>query len=511
MTAQTTDIPQKDGLHDRRWIALGVIMVAGFMDLVDVTIVNIAIPAIERDLGPSTSQVQWIVAAYALTFAVGLITGGRLGDIYGRKKVFLVGVAGFTVVSAACGVATTPESLIGFRLAQGLFAAVMVPQILAIIHSTFPAHERGKVFGMWGAIVGLGGISGPLLGALLTEWNLFGLEWRPIFLINVPVGIAVLVLGAKYVSESRAPQALRLDIGGLVLGTTALLMLILPLTRGEETGWPTWGFVAMAGSIVVLAALVAYERAKSARDGSPLLELSLFKVRSFAGGAGVQTAFGVVSGLFFLIWTLYLQVGLGWSVLHAGLTGLPFSIATAAAAGMSVQLLVPRFGRKVLQAGALIMALGMAGYGLVAGRLGSEISTWHMIVPLLVVGIGMGLIVAPLIDATLADVPLEHAGSASGIFNTMLQVGQALGLALTSVLFFRVVADNAAQGPTAFIDGFSHATYWIAGILVGIAALMTTLPATVPNPAAMPEGAVPEGQGARPPADAGDRVGQVTT
>ena len=472
-------------------------MVAGFMDLVDVTIVNIAIPAIESDLGPSTSQVQWIVAAYALTFAVGLITGGRLGDIVGRKKVFLIGVAGFTLLSVACGLAGSPETLIASRAAQGLFAALMVPQILAIIHATFSLQERGKVFGLWGAIVGLGGISGPLLGALLTQWNLFGLEWRPIFLINLPVGLMVLLLGASYIRESKSPHALRLDLVGLVLGTTALLMILLPLTRGQETGWPAAGFVSMGGSLVVLAALVAYERAKSARDGSPLIELSLFKIRSFAGGTGVQLSFGVVTGLFFLVWTLYLQVGLGWSVLHAGLTGLPFSLATSVAAGLSVQLLVPRFGRKVLQAGALVMASGIAAYGVLADQVGRDISTWHMIAPLLVIGAGMGLIVAPLINAALAEVPFAHAGSASGIFNTMLQVGQALGLALTSVLFFGIVADHAAEGPGAFIAGFSHATYWIAGILVAIAALMSTLSAHVPNPADVPEGTAPP-EGAAP-------------
>lgn len=253
----------------RRWIALAIVMAAAFMDLVDVTIVNIAIPAIQEDIGATVSQIQWIVAGYALAFAVGLITGGRLGDIYGRKRLFLAGIAGFTIASALCGIAQSPELLVTARILQGAMAALMVPQVLAIIHATFPPHEKGKVFGLWGAIVGLGGISGPLIGALLTHWNLFGLEWRPIFLINLPVGILALILGAKYIEESRSPQALRLDLVGVIVGTVGLLMLLYPLTRGEETGWPTWGFVTMFASIPVFGALIAYERAKSRRDGSP--------------------------------------------------------------------------------------------------------------------------------------------------------------------------------------------------------------------------------------------------
>ena len=189
-------------------------MTAAFMDLVDVTIVNIAIPSIQQDAGASFSQIQWITAGYALAFAAGLITGGRLGDIHGRKRLFLVGIGGFTLASALCGFAANPEMLVASRILQGGMAALMVPQVLSIVHATFPAHERGKVFGLFGAIVGLGAVSGPLLGALLTEWNLFGLEWRPIFLINLPVGIAGLILGSRFITESKAPQGAEAGPGG---------------------------------------------------------------------------------------------------------------------------------------------------------------------------------------------------------------------------------------------------------------------------------------------------------
>ncbi|MFC9385139.1 DHA2 family efflux MFS transporter permease subunit [Streptomyces venezuelae] len=476
-TAAPTDPQDK-----RRWIALAIVMTAAFMDLVDATIVNIAIPSIERDLGASFGAIQWITAGYALAFAAGLITGGRLGDIYGRKRLFLLGTAGFTLASALCGFAANQEMLVGSRLLQGAAAAMMVPQVLSIIHVTFPAHERGKVFGMFGAIIGLGAVSGPLLGALLTQWNIAGLEWRPIFLINLPVGIAGLLLGRKFITESKAPKALRLDMVGVLLVTAALLMLIYPLTRGRELDWPLWGHLMMAGSLVVFGALVAYEKYKTKKDGSPLIELSLFRVKSFAAGIAVQLTFGVVMGIFFLVWTLYMQIGLGWSPLRAGLTGVPFSIAVSTAAGLSVQKLVPRFGRKVLQAGALTMIAGVLLYLFEAGRYGTGIASWQMIPPLVVMGLGMGLIVAPLTDAVLSDVPKEHAGSASGLINTTGQMGNALGLGLVSVVFFGVIDGKPApKSPTeaglAFADAFQNAMGWVAGVLALIFLVMFALPA----------------------------------
>lgn len=480
----------------RRWFALAIVMTAAFMDLVDVTIVNIAIPSIQREAGASFSQIQWITAGYALAFAAGLVTGGRLGDIHGRKRLFLVGIGGFTLASALCGFAANPEMLVASRILQGAMAALMVPQVLSIVHATFPAHERGKVFGLFGAIVGLGAVSGPLLGALLTEWNLFGLEWRPIFLINLPVGIAGLILGHCYITESKAPRALKLDLVGVALVTLGLLMLLYPLTRGRELGWPLWGYVSMAGALVVFGALVAYEKRKTRIDGSPLVELSLFKVKSFAAGIAVQTVFGVGLGIFFLVWTLYMQSGLGWSPLKAGLTGVPFSIAVSVAAGMSVQKLTPRFGRKVLQAGALVMGLGVLLYIWESGRYGMAIASWQMALPLVVMGAGMGLIVAPLTDAVLSEVPREHAGSASGLINTVQQMGNALGLGLVSVVFFGAMGDRLAPaevGP-AFVDAFQHALGWVAALMGLIFVVMFALPGRAAAVAGGPEEAVEDEQ-----------------
>ncbi|MFE1803039.1 MULTISPECIES: MFS transporter [unclassified Streptomyces] len=474
----TTPASPRPEADRRRWYALAIVMTAAFMDLVDVTIVNIAIPSIQRDAGATFSQIQWITAGYALAFAAGLITGGRLGDIHGRKRLFLIGIGGFTLASALCGFAVNPDMLVASRILQGAMAALMVPQVLSIVHATFPAHERGKVFGLFGAIVGLGAVSGPLFGALLTEWNLFGLEWRPIFLINLPVGIAGLILGRKFITESKAPRALKLDLVGVALVTLGLLMLLYPLIRGRELDWPTWGYVSMGGSLVVFGALVAYEKHKTARDGSPLVELSLFKVKSFAAGIAVQTVFGIGLGIFFLIWTLYMQTGLGWSPLRAGLTGVPFSIAVSLAAGLSVQKLVPRFGRKVLQAGALTMAAGVLLYIWESERYGLSIASWQMALPLVVMGLGMGLIVAPLTDAVLSEVPREHAGSASGLINTVQQMGNALGLALVSVVFFGTMSDRLAppEVGAAFVDAFQHALVYVAVVMAVIFLLMFALP-----------------------------------
>ncbi|MFF2075292.1 MFS transporter [Kitasatospora sp. NPDC058162] len=466
------------GADRRRWIALAIVMVASFMDLVDVTIVNIAIPSIQQDTGASFSEIQWVTGGYALAFAIGLITGGRLGDIHGRKRLFLIGITGFTLASALCGLATGPEMLVGMRILQGGTAALMVPQVLSIIHATFPAEERGKVFGMFGAVVGLGAVSGPMIGALLTEWNLLGLEWRPIFLINLPVGIAGLLLGRRFIDESKAEHALKLDLVGVALASLGLLMLIYPLTHGREAGWPLWGYLSMAGSLPVFVLFVVYEKAKTRRDGSPLVELSLFRVKSFAAGICVQLAFGVALGIFFLVWTLYMQVGLGWSPLKAGTTGIPFSIAVSTAAGLSVQKLVPRFGRKVLQAGALVMAAGVLTYIWEANRYGTAIAPWQMALPLVVMGLGMGLIVAPITDAVLSEVPRRHAGSASGLINTVQQVGNALGLGLVSVAFFGAMDDVVAPDAlgTAFGGAFVHAMWWVTGVLVAVFLLMFALP-----------------------------------
>jgi EmrB/QacA subfamily drug resistance transporter len=452
-------------LDPRRWLALTVVLVAGFMDLLDVTIVNVAVPSILRDLRAEYAQIEWIVAGYVLGFAAVLITGGRLGDIFGRKRLFLIGVGGFTIASALCGVASGPAVLIGARFLQGAMAGLMVPQILAIIHVTFPAEERRKVFGLWGGVLGSASVAGLIIGGLLVQWNLAGLEWRPIFLVNVPVGVAAVVAAWFVVPESRSPSAPRLDLIGMVLAVAGVLMLVYPLAEGRSLGWPVWTFLLMAGAVVVLALFVAYERWRTRTVGSPLVVLSLFRARTFASGMVVWLIFWVALGGFFLVWTLYLQVGLGWTPLRAGLTAVSFAVGAAAGAGLSVQVFTPRFGRQVLMAGALLNAVGFGGYAWVASHYGPAIHSWQMVVPLVVAGIGFGLVVAPMIDAILTKVPIRDAGSASGLLNTTQQVGMALGVALVGVLFFALLANDSGRGVDAVTPSL-HRQLTAAGVPV---------------------------------------------
>ena len=446
-----------------RWVALVVLLAAGFMDLLDVTIVNVAIPTILKDLDAAYAQIEWIVAGYVLGFAAVLITGGRLGDIFGRKRLFLVGVAGFTLASVLCGISVSPAMLIGARFFEGAMAGLMVPQILAIIHVTFPPQERGKVFGIWGGILGSASAAGLIAGGLLLRWNVAGLGWRPIFLINIPVGLVTLAAGWLVIRESRSPAAPRLDLVGMDLAIAGVLMLVYPLTEGRTLGWPAWTFALMAGSAVVLPIFVGYERWRTRTAGSPLMPLGLFRARTFSAGMAIWLIFWIALGGFFLAWMLYLQIGLGWTPLHAGLTAVTFAVGAAAGAGLSVQALTPRFGRRVLVTGALLNAAGFAGYAWASAQYGPAISSWAMVAPLMITGFGFGLVVAPMVDLILTGVPVPDAGSGSGLLSTVQQVGMALGYALVGVVFFAVLAGGSAQGTEAVLPSL-HRQLAAAGV-----------------------------------------------
>src|ERR1022692_3075815 len=339
-----------EGADPRRWLTLVILLLAAFMNLLDVSIVNIAIPSIQRNLHASYADVQWALAGYTLAYALVLVTGGRLGDAFGRKRLFLIGVIGFTIMSALCGAAQSPGMLIACRVAQGVMGGIMVPQVLSVIQVIFPPAERIKALAGFGVTAGLGTVSGPLLGGLLIQHNLFGLSWRPIFLINVPVGVIAVIASAILVRESRAPRPPRLDPAGVTLVTAALLLLLYPLVQGRQLGWPAWTFASMAASVPVLALFAGYERIKARRDGSPLVQLSLFRQRSFGIGIAIAVTFFLGVTSFALILTLFLQIGLGFTPLHAGLTFLPFSGGVLVASGAAARL-APRFGRGVTMTG----------------------------------------------------------------------------------------------------------------------------------------------------------------
>ena len=434
-----------DSPDPRRWLTLVVLLLAAFMNLLDISIVNIAIPSIQRNLHATYADVQWALAGYTLAYALVLITGGRLGDTFGRKRLFLIGVTGFTLMSALCGAAQSPAMLIGSRVAQGAFGAIMIPQVLSVIQVIFPARERIKALAAFGVTAGLGTVSGPLLGGLLTQHNLFGLDWRPIFLINVPVGILAVAASAVLVRESRAPRPPRLDPIGVTLISATLLLLLYPLVEGRQLGWPTWTFVSMAAAVPMLAVFIGYERAKDRRDGSPLVQLGLFRQRAFAVGIAIALTFFLGVTSFALILTLFLQLGLGYGPLHAGLTFLPFSAGVLLASGAAARL-APKFGRGVTMVGALVMAGGMAGLIATVHHFGGAVTTWEMAPALVVAGLGMGAVLAPLADILLAGVQPQDAGSASGIFNTSLQLGASIGVAVIGVIFFGLLG---SQSPAA--------------------------------------------------------------
>jgi EmrB/QacA subfamily drug resistance transporter len=439
-------------LDPRRWLALGVVLIAVFMQLMDISIVNVAIPSIQRDLDASYSQVQWVLAGYQLAFAVVLITGGRLGDIYGRKRLFLIGVSGFTVASALCGFAQSPVMLVGSRFLQGAMGALMFPQALAVTQVEFPQRERGAAFGITGAVIGLATISGPLLGGLLIAGNLFGLDWRPIFLVNLPLGVLAVVAAVVLLRESRAEGALRLDPGGVAIASAALLLLIYPLVEGRDLGWPAWTFLLMAASVPLFALFVLYERRKTRKDNSPLVVLSLFGERAFVSGLLLNLVFFSGVAAFFLTFSLFLQIGLGFTALHSGLTTIPFSFGTAIGSAVSVRL-APRLGRAILSLGCLLLVAGMLAVMATVSRYGEAIHSWQLLPALVVCGLGLGCTIPPLLNVILAGISGRNAGSASGVLSTTQQVGGALGVAIIGVIFFGLLASQAKPTITAVVPG----------------------------------------------------------
>ena len=375
-------------------IVLAVVLTASFMILLDISIVNVAIPSIQRNLNASYGQIQLVIAFYSLAYAVVLITGGRLGDIFGRKRLFIIGMTGFVLASAACGFAQSPEMLIASRVIQGVMAALMYPQVLSVIQVTFPVSRRGSAFAALGAVIGLATITGPILGGLLIQGNLFGLDWRPIFLVNLPVGIAA-ILGAVFLlHETRAPDAPHLDVPGVVIVSLGVGLLIYPLIEGRDAGWPLWAFVSMVAAVPCLAAFLCYERRRTLRHASPLVDTSLFEHRSFV--AGLFVGMSVFAGIpaFFLTFTLLLQIGLGFTALQAGLTSFPFALGSVIASTASARL-APRLGRNILSVGSAVLALGGAGFILTLHLAGPGLQGWQLAPVLLVAGTGLGALRRP--------------------------------------------------------------------------------------------------------------------
>ena len=430
--------------HAQKRIALIVVATAFVMDLLDSTIVNIAIPSIQTDLGASFASIQWLVAGYLLAFATFLITGGRMGDVFGYKKIFLIGVAGFTVASLLSGLAWSPEILIFTRILQGASAALMVPQVMSTMQIMYKPSERGAINGLFGALGGLSASLGPVIGGLLIQANLFGLDWRPIFFINVPIGIAALVLAVKYLPEGRSPHPLKLDIIGTVLVVLTLSLLVYPLIQGRELDWPLWTFVMLASAIPAFILFVLSQRRKDRKDGSALVQPSLFKVKSFGTGLSINLIFQIAMAGFFLTFGLFTQIGLGFSAIHAAVTGLPIAIGITFAMVALGKTVIPALGRRAITYGALIMAAGLGVLTWMIFAIGTGINSWQLAPGLLIAGFGMGFLFGALYTAVLNGVDTKHAGSASGTLSAVQQVGGAVGIAIIGVVFFGQLTSGAA-------------------------------------------------------------------
>ncbi len=433
--------PQGDALDPRRWLALGAVMTALFMVLLDVSIVNVAVPAIRSNLSANNADIQFVVAGYGLAYAVMLITGGRLGDIFGRKKLFLIGMSGFVIASALCGLAQSAIMLDLSRVLQGTMAALMYPQVLSVIQVSFPPQERARVFGFVGAVIGIATITGPLAGGLIIRNDITGGSWRWIFLVNLPIGIGALIAATRLVTESRAPNAKRLDVVGVVLATAGILLLVYPLVEGQVAGWPAWTFICMALSPFALLAFILYERSLPSTR-FPLVQLSLFQIPSFRIGVAISAVFIAGIPAFFFTFSLMLQVGLQYSALNAGLTTIPWSLGSAFASAMSTRV-APRLGKWTIAIGSVLLVVGILGIMLTLHLAGTSVTGWDLIPSFLVSGLGLGTVIAPLLNIILAGVPGRDAGSASGVLTTFQQLGGAIGVAVVGVVFFGLLSSRA--------------------------------------------------------------------
>lgn len=438
------------------WGALLVLLTGTFVTLLDFFIVNVAIPSIQVDLHAGPSAVQWMVAGFGLALAAGLIIGGRLGDLYGRRRLYAAGLGLFTLASAACGLAPDAGVLIAARVLQGVAAALLMPQVLAIINTIYTGTRRVRAFTAYGVAVGLGAVFGQLIGGLLIRADIAGLGWRSIFLINVPIGVAAVAASWRQVPESRAATGARLDLIGAALVTTGLIAIVYPLVAAKPAGW-------CALALPPLAVFAVYQRRLTARGGAPLVNAGLFTARSYTVGVLVSLAFQLTMASFFLVLALYLQDGHGLSALASGLLFVPLGLGYLVTSMLSGRI-AARIGRQTLAVGALLVGVG---YGLLAVAADQPIG-W-LLPGLAVAGVGMGFVIAPLPSIVMAGVAARHAAAASGVLSTAQQAGNALGVALIGNVFYRAVG-------AGYPHAFSLSLGALTALSIAVAGLVQALP-----------------------------------
>lgn len=446
---QSSPVISGENGDPRRWLALPILLTGAFLPILDFNVVNLALPAIRQDLDATSSELQFVISAYAATYAVFLITGGRLGDVFGRRRMFLLGVAGFTVASILCGIAWSPGILIAGRILQGLTATVMAPQVLASIRVLFPSAEQGLALGLYGATFGLANICGQLLGGALVYTRPFGLAWQAIFLVNVPIGVIAFVGGVIFLRDSRAPQAQKLDVGGVILLSLTLALLVYPLIEGREAGWPTWIVTMLLASPLALMAFVRFEARLSARGGDPLIALHLLRNSVFVIGLVMALAFYMLSS-FYLTFAVYLQSGLGMSPLSAGLATLPFAVGFFASS-LASSYVMTKLGVRTLTLGFVLQVLGFGAVMLSV----SKVIPLNLEIGLIVGGLGFGLVMPSVIKAVISSIDQRHAGLASGMMISTFQIGAALGVAIIGGIFYSAIGTR--QDLDAYADAFALA------------------------------------------------------
>ena len=453
--------------ENRKWWTLGALSFALFMIMLDNTVVNVALPSIQRDLGIGLSELEWTVNAYALTFAVLMLTGGKLADFFGRRRIFLIGLVTFTISSLACGLAATGGTLIGARTLQGIGAALMLPATLSIISATFPAHQRGMAIGIWAGVSAMALAIGPLIGGLITEH----INWSWIFFLNVPIGVVGLIVGRLVIKESRDTSAeQRLDFPGLLASAIGLFALTFALIEANSYGWTDPMIIGLfVLSAVSLAAFVLLEL----HQRSPMLDLSLFRSSTFAGANVVALLVTLAMfGVFFFM-SIYMQNILGYSATKTGAAFLPMTILIILIAPISGKASDRIGSRALMTAGMLCLSASL----IVFSRLGLDSTFWDILPGLVVGGFGMALVMTPMTAAALGSVPVEKSGVGSGVLNTFRQLGGALGIAVMGAIVASYVDLGAGRpDPSSFIDGFQAALRVSAVFaLIGAVVAVTTI------------------------------------
>ena len=431
----TLDIPAVQP-RPRIWAGFAVVLAAMILNILDSTVVNIAAPSIRSDLSMSTSALEWIAAAYTLAIAVGLMTGGRLGDMFGRKRMLLIGLSGFVLASMACAIAWSPESLIAARALQGLCAAALIPQSFGLIRDIFPAQQLGKAFAAFGPVIGLSTVAGPVVAGLLIKADVFGSDWRALFLINVPIGVFALIVGSRVLPAGSPRRAgLRLDGTGTVLMAVASFLLVFPLVDGRAMGWPSWIFGVLAASVPVLVLFGAHQRRRIRYGRTPLIEFSVLHKRSYVSGVvftlvffGTVVGFGLTTGLF-------LQIGLGYSPMKAGLYSAALAIGAFLGSGVGAWA-AAAVGRPILHVGLTIMAIGTAVLYFSLRAVDGGVGVGALVPGLALFGFGMGMIFVPLFSIIMGEIADHEVGSASGLLESLQQLGASLGVAVLATVFF---------------------------------------------------------------------------